>query len=136
MHCTEIASRIRLVSLFSLAVLSCATLFVPPCGLRCGCELQTSPPGDRGHLSKPAYFELLALDQQLQIARRTTNAFGESLKIFSQRLAGGIVSKLETSAAEAALDSAAATVPDLERQIVVVENQLNVLLGRNTEPIR
>jgi len=58
-----------------------------------------------------AYFQLLALDRGLEIAQRTTNSFGESLRIFSERFQGGIVSKLETSAAEAALASAAATVP-------------------------
>ena len=82
-----------------------------------------------------AYFQLLALDRALEISQRTTNSFGESLRIFSERLQGGIVSKLETSAAEAALASAAANVPELERQIVVQENQLNALLGRNPGPV-
>ena len=76
-----------------------------------------------------AYFQLLALDRALEVARRTTNSFGESLRIFSQRLQGGIVSKLETSAAEALLASAAATVPELERQIAITENRLSVLVG-------
>src|SRR4029079_16322505 len=82
-----------------------------------------------------AYFRLLALDAELAIARRSTNSFGESLRIFSQRLEQGVVSKLETSAAQAALSSAAATVPELERQAQVQENQINVLLGRNPGPI-
>jgi multidrug efflux system outer membrane protein len=82
-----------------------------------------------------AYFQLLALDRGMEIARRTTNSFGESLRIFSERFQGGIVSKLETSAAEANLASAAATVPDLERQIVLVENRINILLGRNPGPV-
>jgi multidrug efflux system outer membrane protein len=82
-----------------------------------------------------AYFQLLALDRALEIARRTTNSFGESLRIFSERLQGGIVSKLETAAAEALLASAAATVPDLERQATLQENRLNLLLGRNPGPI-
>jgi multidrug efflux system outer membrane protein len=82
-----------------------------------------------------AYFQLLALDRGMEIAQRTTNSFGESLRIFSERYQGGIVSKLETSAAEANLASAAATVPDLERQIVLVENRINILLGRIPGPI-
>jgi multidrug efflux system outer membrane protein len=82
-----------------------------------------------------AYFRLLALDAQVEIARRTTNSFGESLRIFSQRLEQGVVSKLETAAAQAALSSAAASVPDLERQIVAQENLLNLLLGRNPDTI-
>jgi multidrug efflux system outer membrane protein len=81
------------------------------------------------------YFQLLALDQELEIARRTTNSFAESLKIFGERMQGGVVSKLETASAEALLDSTAATVPELERQIALQENQISVLLGQNPGPI-
>lgn len=75
------------------------------------------------------YFQLLELDAELEIARRTTNSFGESLTIFSQRLGGGVGSKLETDRAEGALASVAATVPDIEQRIRLQENQLNTLLG-------
>ena len=81
------------------------------------------------------YFQLLALDRELQIARDTTNSFGESLKIFSERLKGGVASKLETSAAEAQEASAAATIPELQRQIFARENQISILLGTNPGPI-
>jgi multidrug efflux system outer membrane protein len=77
------------------------------------------------------YFQLLALDQQLVIARESTNSFGESLKIFNQRLQGGVASILETSSAEALMDASAATIPELEQQIALQENQLSVLLGQN-----
>jgi len=77
------------------------------------------------------YFQLLALDRQLEIARQSTNSFGQSLKIFNQRLQGGVASKLETSSAEALMDSAAATIPGLEQQIALQENRLSVLLGQN-----
>ena len=82
-----------------------------------------------------AYFELLEVDEEHEIATRTTNSFAESLRIFSQRFEGGVVSKLETSRAEAALATTAAIVPDLERRIVIKENQINVLLGRNPGPV-
>jgi len=82
-----------------------------------------------------AYFELLELDEEHEIATRATNSFAESLRIFSQRFEGGVVSKLETSRAEAALATTAAIVPDLERRIVIKENQINVLLGRNPGPV-
>lgn len=82
-----------------------------------------------------AYFQLLAFDRQIEIAKSTTNSYGESLKIFGQQLAHGVASRLETSSAEAALASAAATIPDLERQIMVEENAINVLLGRNPGPV-
>ena len=81
------------------------------------------------------YFQLLALDRQLQIARDTTNAFGGIYQIFDERLRGGVASKLETASAEALMDSAAATIPEFERQIILQENQLSVLLGRNPGPI-
>ena len=81
------------------------------------------------------YFQLLALDRELQIAKDATNSFGGSLKIFEQRLEGGVASKLETSSAQALLESAAATIPQLEQQAEQQENQLSVLLGENPGPI-
>ncbi len=77
-----------------------------------------------------AYFQLLALDAELQISRDATNAFTETLRIFDERLQHGVSSRLETSAAQAALASAAAQIPDLERQIALQQDEINVLLGR------
>jgi multidrug efflux system outer membrane protein len=81
------------------------------------------------------YFELLELDLELAIARRTTDSFGESLRIFSLRQQGGTASKLETSRAEAAMTSVAASIPEIERLIALKENQLSVLCGRAPGPI-
>ena len=81
------------------------------------------------------YLRLLELDQELEVASRTTNSFGDSLKIFSQRLEGGVASELETDRAEAALANAAAALPDIQQQIVLTENQLCILLGRPPGPI-
>jgi multidrug efflux system outer membrane protein len=81
------------------------------------------------------YFQLLALDRQLEIARESTNSFGQSLIIFNERLQGGVASKLETSSAEALMDSAAAMIPELEEQIALQENQLSVLVGENPRAI-
>ena len=77
------------------------------------------------------YFRLLELDEELEIAGRTTNSFGDSLKIFTQRLEGGTASDLETSRAEAALADAASAIPAIQEQISFTENGLCVLLGRN-----
>jgi multidrug efflux system outer membrane protein len=82
-----------------------------------------------------AYFELLELDERLKIALRATNSYGETLSVFSHRLGAGAVSELEASRAESALATAAAAVPDIERQIALKENQISVLLGRNPGPI-
>lgn len=81
------------------------------------------------------YFQLRELDLQLEIARRTTGAFQEIFDLFNRRLQGGAASALETSSAEASLASTAATIPDLERQIVATENRLSFLVGRNPGPI-
>jgi len=82
-----------------------------------------------------AYFELRELDERLAIARRTTEAFQGTYDLFNSQLSGGIASQLEVSRAEAALRTASATIPDLERQIVAQENLICFLLGRNPGPI-
>ncbi len=81
------------------------------------------------------YFRLLELDQELEIAGRTTNSFTDSLRIFSQRVAGGTASALEASRAEAALADAAAAMPAILDEISSTENQLCLLLGRTPSPI-
>ncbi len=82
-----------------------------------------------------SWYQLLALDEELAIAKRASNSFGDSLRIFSERLQGGVASRLETSSAEALQASAAAAVPRLEQQIALQENQLSVLLGLPPKPI-
>ena len=82
-----------------------------------------------------AYFDLLELDLELDIARRTTESFQQTLTLFTQRLQMGVASKLETARAEASLASTAATIPNLERQIVAKENQISILLGRSPAAI-
>jgi multidrug efflux system outer membrane protein len=82
------------------------------------------------------YFRLLELDRELEIVQRTTNSFGESLKIFTRRLEGGTATDLEASRAEAALADAASATPSVLEQISQTENELCVLLGRNPGPIR
>src|SRR5262249_31514907 len=82
-----------------------------------------------------AYFELLELDLQVEIAKETTDSFTQTLDLFTHRLEGGVASKLDTSRAAAALATAAASIPELERQIALKENQINVLLGGNPSPV-
>ena len=82
-----------------------------------------------------AYFDLRELDQELEIAKRTTIAFQGTLDLFNRRLGGGAASALETSRAEASLGQVAAQVPEIERAIAARENQINLLLGRNPQPI-
>jgi outer membrane protein, multidrug efflux system len=83
-----------------------------------------------------AYLQLLALDLQLDIAKQTTASFTQTLKLFTDRLEGGVSSKLDTSRAAAALGTAAASIPELEREIALTENQISVLLGNNPAEIQ
>ena len=82
-----------------------------------------------------AYFELLALDVRLQIARNTTDAYQRTYDLFLDRFQLGAASKLETSRAEGALGDAQANIPQLESDITAKENQISILLGRIPGPI-
>jgi multidrug efflux system outer membrane protein len=77
-----------------------------------------------------AWIELIELDRELEIARESVVSFGEMRDLFQRQFLGGVVSKLDSLRAEAALAQAAARVPDLERLIVAKENELSVLIGR------
>jgi len=82
-----------------------------------------------------AYFELLALDVQLQIARNSTQAYQATYDLFLDRFNLGVASKLETARALGALGDAQATIPQLESEIVAKENQISILLGKAPGPI-
>jgi len=82
-----------------------------------------------------AYFELLALDVRLQIARDSTEAYQRTYNLFLDRFQQGAASKLETARAQGALGEAQATIPQLESDIVAKENQIGVLLGQPPGPI-
>jgi len=77
-----------------------------------------------------AWFELLELDRELEIARESVSSYQETYDLFQRQFLGGVTSKLDSLRAEAALAQASAQVFDLERRIVAKENQLSVLLGR------
>jgi multidrug efflux system outer membrane protein len=77
------------------------------------------------------YLRLRDLDLELEITRNTVAAREQSLGIVRDRYEAGLTSVLDVRQAEADLESTAAEIPDLERQITQSEDQLNVLLGRN-----
>jgi multidrug efflux system outer membrane protein len=78
-----------------------------------------------------AYFELLGLRLQLDIAKETAQSYTTTLELFTEREDEGIGNGLQTSRATADLAAASATIPEIERLIALKENQINVLLGRN-----
>jgi outer membrane protein, multidrug efflux system len=75
------------------------------------------------------YFALLQLDLQLQITNQTVQTQIDSVKLTTLRLQHGVATKLDVLQAQQTLDTANATVPDLERQIAQEENAISILLG-------
>jgi outer membrane protein, multidrug efflux system len=82
-----------------------------------------------------AYFELIALRIQLDIARQSTQSFTTTLTLVTQRVSEGVGNELQASRAAGELASASASVPEIERLIGLKENQISVLLGRSPGPI-
>ena len=81
------------------------------------------------------YFQLRALDAQLEISQQTSKSFQTTLDLFQHKFEGGDASGLEVARAQAALLNVEATIPDLRRQIVAQEAALDLLLGRNPGPV-
>src|SRR5882762_9510041 len=81
------------------------------------------------------YFNLLELDAELEIAKRTLSARQESLRIITARQRGGLATMLEVRQAEELVYQASQTIPDSERLIEQTENQISLFLGNNPGPI-
>src|SRR5271154_2189276 len=78
-----------------------------------------------------AYFQLRALDSQLEISKRTLASRQQSVQLTQMLESHGGASGLDVSQAEQLVYTASETIPDLERQIEQQENLLSVLLGEN-----
>jgi outer membrane protein, multidrug efflux system len=82
-----------------------------------------------------AYFQLRALDSELEIAKRTLGSRQQSLQLTQVLETHGSASDLDVSQSEQLVYTASETIPDLERQIQQQENLLSILLGENPGPI-
>jgi multidrug efflux system outer membrane protein len=82
-----------------------------------------------------SYFNLRELDLELEISRRTLQINDDSVEFYRRRVDGGVSNRLELDQSVANRSRTASTIPDLERQIAIQENQINLLLGRNPGPI-
>jgi multidrug efflux system outer membrane protein len=78
-----------------------------------------------------AYFQLRALDLELEISQRTLNSREESLRLTRILSDGGSTSLLDVRQAEQLVFTASAEIPALEQQIEQQENFLSILLGQN-----
>src|SRR5215470_5382153 len=81
------------------------------------------------------YFSLLALDSELDLAKRTLASREESLRLISARQQGGLATALDVRQAEELVYQASRIIPDTERSIEQTENQLSFITGNNPGPI-
>ena len=78
-----------------------------------------------------AYFQLRALDLELEISRRTLDSRKESLRLTKILVDHGSTSLLDLRQAEQLVFTASAEIPALEQQVEQEENFISILLGKN-----
>jgi multidrug efflux system outer membrane protein len=82
-----------------------------------------------------AYFQLRALDLELEITQHSLVSRRESLRLTTVLADQGAASMVDVRQAEQLVYTASATIPDLERQIEQQENYLSLLLSQNPGPV-
>ena len=82
-----------------------------------------------------SYFALRALDEQVELTRRTVRLRDESLALQRRRQAAGVISEFELRQLEAETAAVRAQLPPLERDREREETALAVLLGRTPKEI-
>lgn len=82
-----------------------------------------------------AYFSLLELDLELEIARNTLATRERSRRLIQLQQEAGITLLVDLRQAEQLVYGAAQTIPNTERQIEQTENQINLLLGKGPAPV-
>src|SRR5262245_52464683 len=83
-----------------------------------------------------AYLDLLELDLELEIARRTYAARTNSLELTRSREQGGVASLQDVYQAQILVSTADASIADIHRRIEQQENLLSILLARNPGDIQ
>ncbi|WP_083953677.1 efflux transporter outer membrane subunit [Thauera butanivorans] len=81
------------------------------------------------------YLELLDLDAQREITRRTIEGRRKALRLTRARFDEGVSSILDVRQAESVLAGSEQALADQARRIAQAENALALLLGRNPGPI-
>ncbi len=75
------------------------------------------------------YFQLIALDNELEIVRRTLETRRDGEKMAKLRFEGGLTSELVYQQAKVEYATTATLVPALEKRIEITENSLSLLMG-------
>jgi HAE1 family hydrophobic/amphiphilic exporter-1 len=83
-----------------------------------------------------AYFGLLALDDELTIIRKNIRLQEEALEVVKVQKEGGRANELAVQQFSAQLSNTRAIEYDIRQQIVAMENQLNMLIGRYPQKVK
>ncbi|MFN8416881.1 MAG: TolC family protein [Cytophagaceae bacterium] len=82
------------------------------------------------------YYELLALDNQLEILKNTIDIQEDALKIVTLQKTAGQVTELAVSRFQAEVNKNLSRRYLLEQRIIVTQNNINFLLGRYPQEIK
>ena len=82
------------------------------------------------------YFELLSLDNELEIVRRTLETRQEGVTQAKLRADGGLTSEIPHQQALVEYATTASLIPDLERQVAIKESELAFLTGSYPQVIQ
>jgi NodT family efflux transporter outer membrane factor (OMF) lipoprotein len=83
-----------------------------------------------------AYFQVLAAQDRLRVARENIASATRVLNLIQQRLNAGTASALDTAQQESLLNTQRATIPPLEQTLTQNRNALAVLIARSPERVR
>jgi multidrug efflux system outer membrane protein len=81
------------------------------------------------------YYQLLALDLQLQIAKETVISQHKSVTLTKSRADYGVATNADWLQARQVMDSAEAEIPELDRQISRMEDAISILLGNYPQDV-
>ncbi len=83
-----------------------------------------------------AYFQVLAAQDRLRVARENLASASRVLNLIQQRLTAGTASALDTAQQESLVNTQRAAIPPLEQTLTQNRNALAVLIARSPERVR
>ncbi len=81
------------------------------------------------------YFQYMALDSQLEIAKNTLKSRQDSYDVYDNRFKRGVISEFDLKRVEAEMESVRAQVYSVEQALKITESSLSVLVGRSPKKI-
>jgi outer membrane protein, multidrug efflux system len=82
------------------------------------------------------YVQLLVMDRELALAQETLASYESSLALAEDKFHGGSATEITVERIRADLQEEQALIPELERNISTLENELSILIGSNPAPVR